>query len=189
MTPFEELRESMTWDEWRHMVKRFVDAPKYCLGVMSDGSICMNESVRDSLRDTALVVPLCQYHFELAVDRMHRWFEEDSQRVYAKERHEIEMGKAQLAHQIAIGGLKGACVYYIQRQDGLIKIGYSGNFAARLNSLTKEHGPLVVLATEAGDYDQEKFRHRQFAKFRVEGEWFKPSAKLRRLISTLELAA
>lgn len=65
-----------------------------------------------------------------------------------------------------------AIVYYLQRADGLVKIGFSRQFPTRLASLTREHGPLLLLAAHTGGRPAERHWHRRFADDRVEGEWF-----------------
>lgn len=71
-------------------------------------------------------------------------------------------------------------VYYVQRGDGMIKIGYSGNLKSRLSSLQREHGRLEVLATHRGARDAEVWQHRAFAHLRIhpQREWFRPGDDL-----------
>lgn len=71
-----------------------------------------------------------------------------------------------------------AVVYYLQRPDGLIKIGFSGVYERRFRDLNRDHGPLTELATHAGGRQAEGAIHRQFHADRVVGEWFRPSAAL-----------
>ena len=69
-------------------------------------------------------------------------------------------------------------VYYLQRADELIKIGYSSRFRERFATLQREHGPLALLVKHGGNRDAEQAMHRRFADDRVEGEWFLPSDDL-----------
>lgn len=69
-------------------------------------------------------------------------------------------------------------VYYVQRTDGLIKIGYTSQLRNRMSALRAEFGPLTQLAVHAGGYKAEQSMHRKFAAHRVRGEWFRPSADL-----------
>jgi Meiotically up-regulated gene 113 len=64
-------------------------------------------------------------------------------------------------------------VYYLRRQDGLIKIGHSARLSQRLATLRAEHGPLDLLLTHPGARDQERQLHTRFAELRVTGEWFR----------------
>jgi hypothetical protein len=70
----------------------------------------------------------------------------------------------------------GRVVYYLERGDGMIKIGTTANFSQRRSSLRREHGPLTLLAWEHGSYELEKGRHALFEYERPEkSEWFEPS--------------
>lgn len=73
---------------------------------------------------------------------------------------------------------KVAPVYYVRRADGLIKIGWTGQLARRLTTLTREHGPIELLATHPGGRDVEQRQHARFRDARVEGEWFRPTPEL-----------
>lgn len=65
-------------------------------------------------------------------------------------------------------------IYFIQRADGLIKIGYSSNFDNRLAQLKKSHEGLVVLKVINGDRQKERETHYQFEAAHEYGEWFRP---------------
>ena len=76
-------------------------------------------------------------------------------------------------------------VYYLRRQDGPIKIGFSKDLSSRVSDLEKLHGPLTVLATEPGSRATETRRHRQFRALQITDapawqgpEWFRPGAAL-----------
>lgn len=69
-------------------------------------------------------------------------------------------------------------VYYLQRSDGLIKIGTSRRFAVRCATLRKQHGELRLLLSHRGDRARENAMHGKFAALRVTGEWFRPEADL-----------
>lgn len=73
---------------------------------------------------------------------------------------------------------RSADVYYVQRTDGLIKIGWSGNLRSRLNTLRREHGHLTLLATHSGGVEAEAAQHKRFAHLRETGEWFWPEPDL-----------
>ena len=80
-------------------------------------------------------------------------------------------------------------VYYLERGDGLIKIGTTGNYVQRHGSLRAKFGPLALLAWEPGSYELEKARHQWFMWERPgKSEWFEPSAVLIRHVETLRLA-
>lgn len=70
-------------------------------------------------------------------------------------------------------------VYYLLREsDGLIKIGTSTRFRARLGQLRTEHGKLRVLLTLRGDRQCERDTHLRFRNLQVSGEWFRPGKPL-----------
>lgn len=64
-------------------------------------------------------------------------------------------------------------IYFLQRADGLIKIGTSITFAARLAQLTASHGMLGVVRVINGDQRRERELHRKFKRFHEYGEWFR----------------
>lgn len=88
-------------------------------------------------------------------------------------------------------------VYYLRRQDGAVKIGFTADLPARIERLTEVYGELVTLATEPGGKLLETQRHRQFDRWRLprqrhlEGgsEWFARSVTLNRHLRSLEVTA
>lgn len=67
-------------------------------------------------------------------------------------------------------------VYYLERSDGLIKIGTTGNYPQRRCALQRQHGPLSLAAWEPGSFELEKIRHAWFLWERPNrSEWFEPS--------------
>lgn len=78
-------------------------------------------------------------------------------------------------------------VYFIRRgESGPVKIGFSANVRKRVRSLqTGSAEPLKLLAVAEGGEQTERFLHEQFARHRLEGEWFSPDASLLGLISDL----
>lgn len=78
-------------------------------------------------------------------------------------------------------------VYFIRRGDsGPVKIGFSANVRKRIRSLqTGSAEPLKLLAVAEGGEQTERFLHEQFARHRLEGEWFSPDASLLALIADL----
>jgi hypothetical protein len=65
-------------------------------------------------------------------------------------------------------------IYFVQRPDGLVKIGYTADLSRRLRALAKGHSPLQVLRTINGDRKRERRLHAQFASLNQFGEWFRP---------------
>jgi hypothetical protein len=76
-------------------------------------------------------------------------------------------------------------VYFVQRLDGLIKIGYSSFVAVRAQGLASEHGTLKLLAVIDGRLVTERAHHALFAQHRVTGEWFAPHQELLDYVATL----
>ena len=68
-------------------------------------------------------------------------------------------------------------VYFVQQGNkGPIKIGTSINPLRRLSELqTSHHEQLNIIGVVEGDKTVEKVFHKLFEKFRLYGEWFKPS--------------
>lgn len=114
-------------------------------------------------------VPLCKRHFGLLLQDL-RWafsLEQTAklslQRKRADRRSEAERS-----------------VYYMERWDGMVKIGFSGNVEARKATLEEEFGPLDLLATEVGGRIKERQRHEEFAHLRQgRSEWFAVDDDLR----------
>lgn len=71
-------------------------------------------------------------------------------------------------------------VYYLERADGLIKIGCTQNYPQRRQTLVQRNGPLYLVAWEVGYYGLERQRHEQFAALRQNpaAEWFALDADL-----------
>ena len=83
-------------------------------------------------------------------------------------------------------------IYFVQGQrTQLVKIGYSTNkytFKKRLSQLQCQNADkLKVLRTMAGGRLTEKALHLKHKKSRVQGEWFKPSAILKRDIASKKI--
>lgn len=78
-------------------------------------------------------------------------------------------------------------VYFIKHgRRMVVKIGVSNNVDKRLSALTTSSGErLTCLATIEGGYGLEKALHRQFAKYRIKGEWFKLEGELAAYIKSL----
>lgn len=77
-------------------------------------------------------------------------------------------------------------IYFLQRADGLIKIGTSRDFPSRLAQLTASHGMLGVVRLINGDARRERSLHRKFKAFHEYGEWFRDErGALTALISAL----
>lgn len=81
-------------------------------------------------------------------------------------------------------------VYFLRREDGLTKIGYTRHRDSRYSRLREEHGPLEILAELPGDQPHalEAEMHEDFAQYRIEGEWFKlPDEEVELVIQVLEV--
>ena len=83
-------------------------------------------------------------------------------------------------------------IYFVQgMKTKRVKIGYTANatsFKKRLSQLQAQNADkLLVLRTMAGGRLTESALHLKHKKSRVQGEWFKPSASLKRDISSKKL--
>lgn len=89
------------------------------------------------------------------------------------------------------GQLVGPLVYFVEMgKDGPIKIGFCGGaFIGRARALqTFSPYDLYLLGHLPGGPDLEAELHREFSRDRLRGEWFKPSASVRRLVLTIQEA-
>lgn len=135
---------------------------------------------------------VCDHHYK----RVREWMETRDGRdlaaakEHAKELHrqqmqldrerakeQIELDRQRILHEEAARA-ESSVVYYVQREDGLIKIGTSRTIAKRLVTLKHEHGPLRLLATHGGAHKEEHEAHAKFKTLRAEGEWFRADLPL-----------
>lgn len=83
----------------------------------------------------------------------------------------------------------GSIVYFAQRADGDIKIGWTDNVHNRIPALRSKHGALNLLGVIDGGRDVEKALHTRFAEYRrptgkhngllaIYNEWFSPAKAL-----------
>jgi len=76
-------------------------------------------------------------------------------------------------------------VYFVQRPDGAIKIGKTGNLKSRLQTLQSQlNQPITLLATIPGYTKLEYKLHKQFAYANICNEWFLPVSELQNFIKT-----
>ncbi len=69
-------------------------------------------------------------------------------------------------------------VYYVQRPDGMIKIGTSRGAGRRLADVAREHGRLTLMAFHTGARTEEAAMHRRFKALHIGREWFRPELPL-----------
>jgi hypothetical protein len=118
-------------------------------------------------------VDLCLHHFHRALD----WFRKRAED--APERTE-ELRRKIAEHERLLAEARSV-VYYLRREsDGMIKIGFTSAYKARLSTLRAEHGPLRLLLATAGARASEREAHKAFAACRItpRGEWFRPEKEL-----------
>lgn len=74
-------------------------------------------------------------------------------------------------------------IYFIQAENGPIKIGYSRSLEKRLKSLQASNGQkLTVLGTMKGTLKDEKSLHEKFSDYKISSEWFRPYSDLLKFI-------
>lgn len=75
-------------------------------------------------------------------------------------------------------------IYFIQAEcGGPIKIGFARDVASRMKGLqTSHHERLVCLVHICGTMDEEQLLHKDYAAYRLEGEWFKDCPEIRALL-------
>lgn len=78
-------------------------------------------------------------------------------------------------------------VYFVQRQNGNVKIGTTTNPRRRIPDLSGAiHEPLAILKIVGGGAALEKQLHAQFKHLRAHHEWFLPGQELLDFIATLD---
>lgn len=76
-------------------------------------------------------------------------------------------------------------VYFLQRHDGLIKIGTTTDLQQRVAAITKSHGMLTVIRVINGDAKVERKLHHKFSSLHSFGEWFRGTPELIAAIAEL----
>lgn len=74
-------------------------------------------------------------------------------------------------------------IYFVEREDGLIKIGKAKDYRRRVGQLQSEYGRLKILGLVEGGYTEERKLHKQFTSIRITGEWFRADESLLRFIA------
>ena len=77
-------------------------------------------------------------------------------------------------------------IYFLQRANGDIKIGYTFNLEKRKKAIEKVYGNLELLGTMEGERQEERILHTHFSEFRVgifkTHEWFSSSDEIKQFI-------
>lgn len=100
----------------------------------------------------------------------------------------IDAGRLDEFHSTWLTDSHSGHVYFIQAASGgPIKIGRAIDIDRRLVQLqTASPEPLIVLAViENGGHAKERELHKQFAEYRLQGEWFMPCEELISFISQI----
>jgi hypothetical protein len=113
---------------------------------------------------------LCPHHFGRALN----WFYKRKIELPKERQREHEESLRQAAEARRLAAEARSIVYFLRRGDGVIKIGFSTNYPARLNNLRGQHGPLRLLLAYAGGRREESEAHHRFAAACAGGEWFRP---------------
>lgn len=88
----------------------------------------------------------------------------------------------------------GKYVYFMRRQDGHIKIGYTKDPQRRIQGIrtalrsSGQPGGAAILALVHGGRAVEKYLHDAFRDDHVGGEWFRPSSSIYALIYEIAIA-
>lgn len=77
-------------------------------------------------------------------------------------------------------------VYFLQRGDGLIKIGFTASFDERFATLSKSHPGLRTLKIISGDLRREREIHQALKRHNEYGEWFRPEPAVIDFIAVAE---
>jgi len=78
---------------------------------------------------------------------------------------------------------KDSVIYFVQRQNGDVKIGKTVNLDARLRAISYEHGDIKLLGVINGGVTKERIIHWCFSDINVYGEWFKLTPGIKKIIS------
>jgi hypothetical protein len=174
-----------------------VGPPNMCLATWATagvthaaGEICGGEATQ-SIGD----VQVCQHHHDRAQEWIHGQVAEklgeldryDMALDQKRKSLDAEIDKREVRRKEALKKARSAdsIIYYVRRDDGLIKIGTSTVFRNRLSQLRMQYGELDVLLVHRGDRDDERELHGQFRIWRERGEWFHPG---RPLVAHIRLA-
>jgi hypothetical protein len=94
------------------------------------------------------------------------------------------------AHDARVQRQREGFVYFVQADDGPIKIGYSRNVRARLAALqVNTHLSLRLLGSMPGGEILEAQLHARFSEDRIRGEWFAASTDLLGFIRQMAVAS
>ena len=149
---------------------------------------CNHEAVDASSYMLPEFLNLCIFHLQEIDDFIGLKCEQ--KRIEAARQTANSSGKI---HRVPVPKRKGqkgdferaAFVYFMQRADGRIKIGYSTNVSRRRKNIESAAGPVSLLAVVPGGPLEESALHMKFHGFRVHGEWFDPDETLLAYISEL----
>jgi hypothetical protein len=118
---------------------------------------------------------VCYHHYERALD----WFYKRRIELPEQNRLMIEEAERKAAEKARLAAEARSIIYYLRREDGMIKIGVTGSYKNRLKSLQSEHGKLQLLLAYSGTRQEEREAHRQFYRERIRrSEWFRPELRL-----------
>ena len=73
-------------------------------------------------------------------------------------------------------------IYFIQRDDGAVKIGITTDMYHRISALRTEHGNIKLLGVVAGGRVKERILHLCLSEARLDGEWFKMTDEIKDII-------
>ena len=151
-----------------------------CLAVDRPNDPCREPAEHGASQWPWFIIPVCEHHRRLVDDHYRSAYElqrrDKSVRSLAPIRKSLRAAGSDLKETSVRD--QNSWVYFLRRQDGLIKIGTSKNVLARRRSLESAAGPLELLLTLPGDALVERAFHEKFQSDRVHGEWFEPSKKL-----------
>lgn len=81
-------------------------------------------------------------------------------------------------------------IYFIQDNNGFIKIGVTKNIKKRFPQIKSNHfSAFYVLKIIYGTYNLESKLKKRFKKYQAKGEWFYPNEKILKYINSLNQCA
>jgi len=166
----------VTWKDHQKAAQLFSDVvfgnkeiPKVLCAVVSCGASAEPHFTEPDHRS----IWLCSAHYLFLTERNREQVEELQDQIVAL--------KDAFSTALTAGKQRLGVTYFLKRKDGLIKIGRTSKLRSRLYSLTKQFEDVKYLGCIPG-MNMETLLHRQFAKYRRDGEWFEPHHSLMQFI-------
>lgn len=139
---------------------------------------CSNWSAPASTRLFGSGLALCHQHLDM-VERTI--IEVERSRLHREYQHRLESEQRTF---------EATFVYFLQRSDGMVKIGQTRQLRTRRRALENEHGPLTLIGLRYGGRPVEAEYHERFRRHRLgRTEFFQPAPPVLREASKCRVPA